>query len=485
MWATLAFRHLIVRPVRAAVLLAGFALGVAVMIVLLSVGDAMRDQSRDTTLVGGGQLTALPEGIDIEAMRTGGLTGMFFGIDGARYVTRELLGGPRDRTMVQGVAPEITQKLLQVVVRDSVWSVRAAGDIPSRASASGTALRLVAGRWEDTPADSAWMAPSRQAFYDEIDRFHAPPAGANSWAEWDYFTLSAGPGEWWYITLLSAAGQGTPATGGEVLVTHRRAGGATHRVAAVVGAAGVHLDTLHATQTIGSASVVQRDGVYHLRGRAGDLTFDLAVTPRRNEYFPPVEFSGGTSPAGYVVPILSGAASGKLCDGPRCTNVVNVDAYHDHNWGEWHDVTWEWGMGSSRTRALLYGGIIPGSSASHVPFVLALEDSLGLEQAYRFDSVEHIGTMAVTGEPHIVAPRRLRFTASHGGDTVTVSISASDAIASRSALSGTGRIFLQLRGTWRLVGRVAGRTVTDSGSGAYETWVEAGTLPRTLTDSSP
>ena len=44
---TLALRHLMVRKVRAAVLLLGFALGVAVMIVLLSVGEAMLAQSRD------------------------------------------------------------------------------------------------------------------------------------------------------------------------------------------------------------------------------------------------------------------------------------------------------------------------------------------------------------------------------------------------------------------------------------------------------
>jgi len=43
----LAFRHLLVHRLRAVFLLLGFALGVGVMIVLLSVGQAMLDQSRD------------------------------------------------------------------------------------------------------------------------------------------------------------------------------------------------------------------------------------------------------------------------------------------------------------------------------------------------------------------------------------------------------------------------------------------------------
>ena len=79
--------HLVKRA-RSLFLLLGYSLGVGVMIVLLSVGEAMLDQSRDVSLVGGGEVTILPEGIDIEALRTGGLSGMFFTIDRARYVTR-------------------------------------------------------------------------------------------------------------------------------------------------------------------------------------------------------------------------------------------------------------------------------------------------------------------------------------------------------------------------------------------------------------
>ena len=66
---TLAFRHLWVRKVRSLFLLLGFALGVGVMVVLLSVGEAMLDQSQDVSLVGGGEVTILPQGIDVEAMR--------------------------------------------------------------------------------------------------------------------------------------------------------------------------------------------------------------------------------------------------------------------------------------------------------------------------------------------------------------------------------------------------------------------------------
>src|SRR6476661_11097859 len=112
MLLTLAFRHLWVRPLRSLFLLLGFSIGVGVMVVLLSVGEAMLDQSRDVALVGGGEVTVLPQGIDVEAMRTGGVSGMFFGIDRARLLTRQVLGGPRQEDLISAVSPAIEGKLL-------------------------------------------------------------------------------------------------------------------------------------------------------------------------------------------------------------------------------------------------------------------------------------------------------------------------------------------------------------------------------------
>ena len=101
MLTVLAFRQLFVNKGRSLLLLLGYGLGVGVMIVLLSVGAAMVDQSKDVSLIGGGEVTVLPQGIDIEAMRTGGLSGLFFSIDRARFLTRQLLGGERNAEAVQ------------------------------------------------------------------------------------------------------------------------------------------------------------------------------------------------------------------------------------------------------------------------------------------------------------------------------------------------------------------------------------------------
>jgi hypothetical protein len=73
MISTLAFRNLALRPWRTLLLLAGFGLGVGVMITLLSIGDAMVAQARDEKIVGGGDVTVLPDGVYIELLKTGGV----------------------------------------------------------------------------------------------------------------------------------------------------------------------------------------------------------------------------------------------------------------------------------------------------------------------------------------------------------------------------------------------------------------------------
>jgi ABC-type lipoprotein release transport system permease subunit len=112
-------------------LFGGFGLGVGVMIVLLSIGEAMLAQSKEEKLVGGGTITVLPEGIDVEVMKTGGVGGLFLSIPNARFIARQLLASPRLAGDVTASAPQIEGKLLYVKRRETgaEWiAVRASGD---------------------------------------------------------------------------------------------------------------------------------------------------------------------------------------------------------------------------------------------------------------------------------------------------------------------------------------------------------------------
>src|SRR5215207_9009993 len=107
---TLGLRNMALRKWRTALLLGGYGLGVATMIVLLSIGEALVLQASDEKLIGGGDVTVLPEGIDVEVMKTGGLGGMFFSIDHSRFIHRQLLGGRRFADRVGAAAPQIAGK---------------------------------------------------------------------------------------------------------------------------------------------------------------------------------------------------------------------------------------------------------------------------------------------------------------------------------------------------------------------------------------
>src|SRR5688500_6516085 len=139
----LALRNLAYRPWRSVFLLVGYGVGVAVMIVLLSIGEALLAQARDERLVGGGTITVLPEGIDVEVLKTGGLGGLFFSIDHARFVHRQLLTSPRLERQVLAAAPQIEGKLLYLrTVSGGEQAVRATGEIPSLTEAVGGAPAL-------------------------------------------------------------------------------------------------------------------------------------------------------------------------------------------------------------------------------------------------------------------------------------------------------------------------------------------------------
>jgi hypothetical protein len=477
---TLAFRHLLVRKRRSLFLLLGFSLGVGVMIVLLSVGEAMLEQSRDTSLVGGGELTVLPLGIDIEAMRTGGLGSMFFGIDRSRFLVREALGGARQRDLVRTISPGIEGKLLYLHRGNRTVAVRAGGEIPSRAAAVGAQLQLLRGSWNDSRADSAYVAPSTEQLYDELDRFHLPARPDSTWGEWHYFNLVTSPEEWWYITYLVGGEVLAGKWGGQLLLTYRGADGSYRRFVTRIPAARISFDTLHADVTLGRSYVHQRDGVYEIYGESSSggerVVIHLQITPLPRRYFPPVELGGDEFVSGYVVPALVADASGTICVGVRCQKVDNVPAYHDHNWGVWRDVTWEWGSGRGSKLGILYGGVYvpersPGSASVQSPFFLTVLDSLGVKQVLRFDTIHYSGSHRAVGRSETAAPSNFSLQAIRDADTLRLNVQVLDALGTSMGESRLQRVFLQMRGQFVLRGRLLGETVADTGSGFFETYV--------------
>ncbi|MFL5559879.1 MAG: hypothetical protein ACJ79K_00255 [Gemmatimonadaceae bacterium] len=493
MYARLAFRHLALRPARTLLLLAGYGVGVAVMVVLLSIGEALLAQARDEKLVGGGDVTVLPEGIDVEVMKTGGLGGMYFSIDHARFIQLQLLASPRLSADVKAVAPQIDGTLLYLRSGDgSERTVRASGEIPSATRAVGAMPAFASGEWDDDAGDVRWNHPTLAQLHDDIDHFHLPPAELTaaeraSWAEWHYFNvLSSDRKRWAFVTLLAGGDIPNGRWGGETLVTLREEGRRERRYVALAPSSAVSLSTTRADLAVGESRVtLMPDGRYDVHaiaapaeGDGAPVRVDLVVTPQPRAYFPGAALGSGVV-SGYAVPALRADASGSICTGSDCEHFDAAQSYHDHNWGVWQGVTWEWGAARAGGFTFLYGRVDTQGSDRGALF-LYLVDSLGFRALFRPASIAYDDARTISvGGRSVRVPATARMEDVRGDDTLRVELTIEDAIgtdmrkgAERGGHTASSALpyFIQMKGMARLSGRVGGQPVSGSGAGFFETY---------------
>ncbi len=485
----LAWRSLSDRPWRSALLLLGYGVGVGVMIALLSVGDALLSEARDRDLAAGGDLVLLPQGVDPAVLKVNGVTGLFFTIPHAGFIVRDVLRGPRFASDVASAAPQISGRLVYVRVRGRVIAANASGGIPSLDQAAHATPAVP--RAEDSPADRAWLNPAPGDLLNTIDLFHAPPPGdTRAWAEWDYFTFTdPRSGTYGYVTLL-AGGQGR----GAVLIRLRQAGRPVEDLAIPARLPPGAPSTQAASQRVGPAHVRIDRGQYRLTVEDPRVHIDLRLAPDAGFYLPPVELDEGPLISGYVVPVVRGRMTGTVRTARTSLHLVGAPAYHDHNWGTWRGVTWEWGEASGPRGAILYGVIHTGSekdveSAGRPPVLFlwasSAEQQGGLVGIFPVHSIVYSTWRSgpIVGGRAIPAPGEIVIAAGDGPDTVRVQIRVRDALGSlppvgpMTAPTGPGahqpppRVFLQLRGDAEVRGTVDGRPFTWAGQAASETFV--------------
>jgi hypothetical protein len=467
----LVFAELRHRPGRALFLLAGYSLGVAVMVVLLAVGEAMLEQARDRALVGGGDMVLVPAGISLEMLRTGGVESLFLGIDQARFLQREVLEGPRGRNEhgIRAASPLLDGKRLELLARGETFAVIASGEIPSRTAAAGAAPELLAGRWEDSEADRLWAEPTHAELLRGIDRFHLPSgetARDSTWAEWHYFNVVLDQSRWIYLTFMVGGRMAVPGEwGGRILLTIRDGDG-YRSITRDFAHDRVVFDTASPDLRFGDDSFVRLEGsTYHVVARVPGASIDMRVDPVRRRYFPPADLGGTELVSGYVVPALYASTRGTLCL-PGCIGIDGAQGYHDHNWGTWRDVSWEWGAASDERYSLLYG-IVRAPDAAEQPLFAYLVDNDGPVGVYRPREVRYTAmqTQRFRGVD-VQVPRQMAFDDPRAGVAVTIdvqSLQITDLERERF------RYFVQMRGV--AVVRVAGREVGRL-PGFFETYVE-------------
>ena len=323
-------------------------------------------------------------------------------------------------------------------------------------------------------------------------------ADRDSWGEWHYFNvLSDDASRWAFISFIVGGDVTGGEWGGQLLVTLHEAGKPARRFSSSASSDRVRFSTTDADLRIGGASVrVREDGAYlvtarvHEEVRGGPLDIDLTILPAANADFPGASLQSGPFTSGYVVPALRASATGAICEsGARggswgCPQFSSARAYHDHNWGVWRGVTWEWGAARAGAIALLYGRVEPPDTLqSDAPLFVYVTDSLGFVSLFRPRSViyEDGRTTVVNGRT-IRVPSRGLLEDARGEDSLRVELLIDDAVATdtRQGLIDHGEseqardlrrpYFVQMQGRVRISMRVRGVRYEVSGTGFFETY---------------
>lgn len=218
------------------------------------------------------------------------------------------------------------------------------------------------------------------------------------------------------------------------------------------------------------------------RGRGVPLTIDLVVTPAPRAYFPGAALGGADLVSGYVVAGLRASATGTICEGTHCERYDGAQSYHDHNWGVWQGVTWDWGASRAGSYTLLYGRVIPPAAVAEAPpLFVYLVDSLGFRAVFRPRVIHYTDdrTIMVNGRT-VRVPSVAEFADVRGRDTLRVRLDVESALGTdtRAGIAQRGDpasaaahpYFIQMKGTATIAGRVNGAPIAGEGTGFFETY---------------
>jgi hypothetical protein len=451
----LAVKSLTAHPVRTGVLAIGFGVGVAVMAILLGVAQIVLEQSRSPALRGGGDVV----------VRLGPQTP-------ARLLLSGTLQSDTLRRRVRVAAPSHRASLY--LLRNGIASrITAQGGIPSLERAIGDTETAAVADWQDLPEDVAWTRDTPDKVLRHIDRFHPVPSAtewSSSWAEWLYFNGRAADTRFYLTFLVGAVMEDGRRAAGVRLQLDR--GGTVETFGA--GGAITEAAAQQAPDLTIGASSVRLDGLLYrihldLPGIAGRrVRGDLSIQASPGRLVPPLEITGARGwRSGYVVPVMSGALNGALDVAGEAVSLSAGTGYHDHNWGFWEDVSWQWGQVQHGDMSLLFGRVFPPRDAADPDRIPGFVGVLGPDGPLGYaTAVTIIETDDARGQPERVTIR-----ARSAALDITMTFAVESAVVTPAGgLVVSGLDFLQLRGRYTVTGRAAMHRLDFTAPGSAETF---------------
>jgi hypothetical protein len=164
---------------------------------------------------------------------------------------------------------------------------------------------------------------------------------------------------------------------------------------------------------------------------------------------------------------MAGALAGSLTIGGE-TLSLDGTGYHDHNWGFWKGVSWQWGQAQHEGLSIVYGRVFPPEDAADRERLPGFVGVLGPDGPLGFaTNVKIEETNAPDGRPTAITVRALGT-----GLDLTLRFDVTSAVSTKMAQGPLANDvnFLQLQGRYTASGRAAGRSIEFTAPGAAETF---------------
>jgi hypothetical protein len=173
--------------------------------------------------------------------------------------------------------------------------------------------------------------------------------------------------------------------------------------------------------------------------------------------------------SGYVVPVLSGRFSGRLRVDGHEIPLDGVAGYHDHNWGYWQGVRWQWGQVAGGGVSIVYGRLFPPAEVADAARVPGFLGVIGPDGPIGFST-----NVTIREDDPNGAPRSILVESRDQRLPVTLRFEAAEVVRTPMALTAGGPggtlTFMQMGGEYRVSGRAGGADIDFSARGSAETF---------------
>jgi len=172
------------------------------------------------------------------------------------------------------------------------------------------------------------------------------------------------------------------------------------------------------------------------------------------------------------VPVLSGKLAGTLRTGGDTLSLDNGTGYHDHNWGFWEGVSWQWGQVAGDGISIVYGRVRPPTDVADPTRIPGFLGVLGPNGPEGFSTRV---TIDETDDPSADRPEHIVVEARGEALELRMEIDVESAVRTPWTPGASGGpldalSLVQMRATYRVDGRIGGRTVSFTAAGSAETF---------------